>query len=156
MRCRGGKSKLCERTGSVLQFHARIVVGSCSDHSRIVRHCKWRFNRFRHISLRFWNAIFRGRGSIMRIKEHWQGMEISKTEDQSWGLEILRLNPHPAITKDQRALSLKNKCELLLGQGYCQDRPTKPSFRTYIQQTSTSWWFQPIWKILVKLEIFPK
>ena len=40
MRCRGGKSKLCERTGSVLQFHARIVVGSCSDHSRIVRHCK--------------------------------------------------------------------------------------------------------------------
>ena len=24
MRCRGGKSKPCERTGSVLQFHGRI------------------------------------------------------------------------------------------------------------------------------------
>ena len=31
MRCRGGKSKLCERTGSVLQFHGRIMFGSCSD-----------------------------------------------------------------------------------------------------------------------------
>ena len=37
MRCRGGKSKLCERTGSVLQFHGRIMVGSCSDHGRIGR-----------------------------------------------------------------------------------------------------------------------
>ena len=36
MRCRGGKSKLCERTGSVLQFHGRIMVGSCSDHGRIM------------------------------------------------------------------------------------------------------------------------
>ena len=36
MRCRGGKSKLCERTGSGLQ--------SCSDHVRIMvesaAHCK--------------------------------------------------------------------------------------------------------------------
>ena len=31
MRCREGKSKLCERTGSVLQFHGRIMFGSCSD-----------------------------------------------------------------------------------------------------------------------------
>ena len=38
MRCRGGKSKPCERTGSVLQFHGRIMVGSCSDHGRIVHH----------------------------------------------------------------------------------------------------------------------
>ena len=38
MRWRGGKSKLCERTGAVLQFHGRIMVGSCSDHGRIVRH----------------------------------------------------------------------------------------------------------------------
>ena len=37
MRCRGGKSKLCERTGSVLQFHGRIMFGSCSDHGRIGR-----------------------------------------------------------------------------------------------------------------------
>ena len=36
----GGKSKLGERAGSVLQFHARIMFGSCSDHSRIVRRCK--------------------------------------------------------------------------------------------------------------------
>ena len=37
MRCRGGKSKLCERTGSVLQFHGRIMFGSWSDHARIGR-----------------------------------------------------------------------------------------------------------------------
>ena len=36
MRCRGGKSKLGERAGSVLQFHARIMFGS---YVRIVRHC---------------------------------------------------------------------------------------------------------------------
>ena len=36
MRCRRGKSKLCERTGSVLQFHGRIMVGSCSNRSHIV------------------------------------------------------------------------------------------------------------------------
>ena len=33
MRCRGGKSKLCQRTGSVLQFHGRIMLES-------VAHCK--------------------------------------------------------------------------------------------------------------------
>ena len=33
MRCRGGKSKLCERTGSVLQIHGRIMLES-------VAHCK--------------------------------------------------------------------------------------------------------------------
>ena len=27
---------------------------------------------------------------------------------------------------------------------------------TYPHQTSTSWWFQPIWKILVKMGIFPQ
>ena len=37
MRCRGGKSKLCERTGSVLQFHGRIMVGSWSNRPRIGR-----------------------------------------------------------------------------------------------------------------------
>ena len=31
MRCRGGKSKPCERTGSVLQFHGRIMFGSWSN-----------------------------------------------------------------------------------------------------------------------------
>ena len=36
MRCQRGKSKLCERTGSVLQFHGRIMLGSCSDHVRIM------------------------------------------------------------------------------------------------------------------------
>ena len=35
MRCRGGESKLCERTGSVLQFHGRIMFGSCSNRPRI-------------------------------------------------------------------------------------------------------------------------
>ena len=35
MRCRGGKSKLRERTGSVLQFHGRIMVGPWSDHGWI-------------------------------------------------------------------------------------------------------------------------
>ena len=29
------KSKLCERTGSVLQFHGRIILGSCSNRPRI-------------------------------------------------------------------------------------------------------------------------
>ena len=45
---------------------------------------------------------------------------------------------------------------------------SKPMFRGYVKfsgcknhwtenyQTITSWWFQPIWKILVKLGIFPK
>ena len=28
MRCRGGKIKLCERTGAVLQFHGRIILES--------------------------------------------------------------------------------------------------------------------------------
>ena len=37
IRCRGGKSNLGERAGSVLQFHARIGFGSCSDHVRIGR-----------------------------------------------------------------------------------------------------------------------
>ena len=31
MRCRRRKGKLCERTGSVLQVHGRILLGSCSN-----------------------------------------------------------------------------------------------------------------------------
>ena len=30
MRCGGGNSKLCERTGSVLQFHGRIMLESAA------------------------------------------------------------------------------------------------------------------------------
>ena len=30
MRCRGGERKLCERAGSVLQFHGRIMVDSAA------------------------------------------------------------------------------------------------------------------------------
>ena len=46
MRCRGGKSKLCERTGSVLQFHARIMVGSSAKSSAIVNDASTVFGKF--------------------------------------------------------------------------------------------------------------
>ena len=46
MRCRGGKSKLCERAGSVLQFHARIMFGSCSNRPRIVNDTSTVFGQF--------------------------------------------------------------------------------------------------------------
>ena len=42
MRCRGGKSKLCERTGSVLQFHGRIILES----SAIVNDASIVFGKF--------------------------------------------------------------------------------------------------------------
>ena len=51
MRCRGGKSRLCERTGSVLELHGPIMVESAA-------HCKRCVNCFRPISPRFWSAIF--------------------------------------------------------------------------------------------------
>ena len=50
------------------RFHGRIMLGSCSDHSRIMvgsaAHWKWRFIRFQQISLRFGTVIFRGKRSI--------------------------------------------------------------------------------------------
>ena len=46
MRCRGAKSKPCERTGSVLQFHARIMFGSCSNRPRIVNDTSTVFGQF--------------------------------------------------------------------------------------------------------------
>ena len=46
MRCRGGKSKLCERTGSVLQFHGRIMVGSSAKSSAIVNDASTVFGKF--------------------------------------------------------------------------------------------------------------
>ena len=36
MRCGRGKSKLCERTGSVLQFRGRIMLGSFPNRPRTV------------------------------------------------------------------------------------------------------------------------
>ena len=45
-RCRGGKSKLCERTGSVLQFHGRIMVGSWSNRPRIENDASTVFGKF--------------------------------------------------------------------------------------------------------------
>ena len=46
MRCRGGKSKLCERTGSVLQFQGRIMIGSCSNRPRIGNDASTVFGKF--------------------------------------------------------------------------------------------------------------
>ena len=46
MRCRGGKSKLCERTGSVLQFHGGIMFGSWSNRPRIVNDASTVFGKF--------------------------------------------------------------------------------------------------------------
>ena len=52
MRGRGGKSKLCVRTGSVLQFHGRIIicyrimVRSCSNRQRIVNDTSTVFGKF--------------------------------------------------------------------------------------------------------------
>ena len=46
MRCRGRKSKLAERAGSVLQFHARIMFGSWSNRPRIVNDASTVFSRF--------------------------------------------------------------------------------------------------------------
>ena len=42
MRCRGGKSKLCERTGSGLQFHGQIILES----SAIVNDASIVFGKF--------------------------------------------------------------------------------------------------------------
>ena len=62
-----GESKLGERAGSVLHFHARIMFGSCSEHGRImlessaiVHDASTVFGK----SLRFWSAILRGRRSF--------------------------------------------------------------------------------------------
>ena len=46
MRCRGGKSKLGERAGSVLQFHAGIGFGSWSNRSRVVNDTSTVFGKF--------------------------------------------------------------------------------------------------------------
>ncbi len=46
MHCRGGKSKLCERSGSVLQFHGRIGFGSWSNRLRIVNDASAVFGKF--------------------------------------------------------------------------------------------------------------
>ena len=45
-KCRGGKRKLCERTGSVFQVHARIMFGSCSNRPRIVNDASAVFRAF--------------------------------------------------------------------------------------------------------------
>ena len=68
MRLRSAKSNLGEWAGARWPVHARIMLGSCSDHARIMLEsapqCKRRFIRFQQISLRFSSAIVRGRRSI--------------------------------------------------------------------------------------------
>ena len=46
MRCRGGKSNLCERTGSVLQFHGWIMFGSWSNRLRVGNDASTVFGKF--------------------------------------------------------------------------------------------------------------
>ena len=62
------KSNLGCEAGCGLRFHARIILGSCSDHSRIMvgsaPHWKWRFTCFWRFSLTSCSVIFRGRCSI--------------------------------------------------------------------------------------------
>ena len=45
---------------------------------------------------------------------------------------------------------------MLTWYNICLEFWKKPAKNEAKLQTSTGWWFQPIWKILVKLEIFPK
>ena len=49
MRCRGGNSKLRERTGSVFQFHGRIMFGSWSNRPRIGNDASTVFANFSYI-----------------------------------------------------------------------------------------------------------
>ena len=69
MRCRGGKSKLCERTGSVLQFHGRIMFGSWSDHARI--------GRALEMTLQLFSANF---SLILECNFAWQAQYLVRLE----------------------------------------------------------------------------
>ena len=51
-----------------------------------------------------------------------------------------------AVKKPIRKISLELDCEF----------PSRSSSKIEICETTARWWFQPIWKILVKLGIFPK
>ena len=46
MHCRGGKSKLRERTGSVLQLHARLMFESWSNRPRTLNDASTVFGKF--------------------------------------------------------------------------------------------------------------
>ncbi len=63
MRLRSAKSTLGEGAGARWRVWVRIMLESAA-------HCKWRFNCFWQISLRFWSAILRGRCSI------WWGWRV--------------------------------------------------------------------------------
>ena len=62
------KSHLCCEAGCGGRFPARMLLGCCSDHSRIILgsapHWKWRFSCFREISVKCWRVILRGRRCI--------------------------------------------------------------------------------------------
>ena len=49
-----------------------------------------------------------------------------------------------------RAKTLIFQEKIIYGQSFTKKRAKSP------YQKKTSWWFQPIWKILVKMGIFPK
>ena len=67
-RISSAKSSLGGAAGSVLRFQGRIMLGSFSDHARImvgsVAHWKCHFSCFQQISVRCWVVILRGRRSI--------------------------------------------------------------------------------------------
>ena len=69
------KSNLGCEAGCGLRFCGRIMVGSFSDHARIILgsspHWKWRFTGFWTFSLKFCRVIFRGRRSI------WWGLMVT-------------------------------------------------------------------------------
>ena len=61
------KSNLTCEAGCGLRFHSRIMLGSFSDHARIMLgsspHWKWRFTCFQRFCQKFRNAILRDRCS---------------------------------------------------------------------------------------------
>ena len=69
MRLRSAKSNLDERAGSVLQFHGRIMLGSCSDHARI--------GRALELTLQLFSANF---SLILECNFAWQPQYLVRLE----------------------------------------------------------------------------
>ena len=65
--------------------------------------------------------------------------------------------PHPTMPHEIcHGASMAKDFQIQTWVSFFQKRTSDHNIRSHIIQSLTSWWFQPIWKILVKLDHFSK
>ena len=128
-------------------FGRKVVIKRKPKYPPEVEHSPWKLMVGRLLS--FWDGIFSGALLNFQVV-HWNSWKKKNVRIVQYIPNLMAAfhkKHHKEERKDLTQPNLNSSQKMLFGL---------PSTQTKQQSNISSWWFQPIWKILIKMGIFPK